>query len=145
MFRLLGLQHRRKNLKALIADTEMLANAGMQGNLNTRVDALKHKGDYRKIVQGINNMLDAIIDPLNLTARYVDKLSKGEIPEKITTNYNGDFKTIIQNLNALIAATNSITESAKLLAKGDLTVSLIPRSENDELMNVLVGLMFVKA
>jgi hypothetical protein len=67
--------------------------------LATRADASKHDGDFRKIVQGVNDTLDAVIGPLNVSADYVDKISKGNIPEKITDTYNGDFNTIKNNLN----------------------------------------------
>ena len=131
----------RTNLKTLIDESQILANAAIQGNLTTRADVSKHKGDFRKIVEGINNTLDAVIGPLNVTANYVDQLSKGEIPEKITQNYNGDFNTIKINLNTLIVATNLITENAKLIAGGDMTVELKPRSENDELIKSLAAMI----
>lgn len=55
----------RSNLKALIEDTSTLAAAAMQGRLDSRADAGRHEGDFRKIVAGINDTLDAIIGPLN--------------------------------------------------------------------------------
>jgi len=125
----------------LISDANSLANAAVQGNLATRADASKHNGDFARIVSGINNTLDSLIEPLNLTAQYVNDLSKGEIPNRINQNYNGDFKTIINNLNTLIDATNLITENAKLIAAGDMTVVLSPRSENDELIKSLAEMI----
>ena len=59
----------------------------------------KHQGDFRKIVQGVNDTLDAVIGPLNVAAEYVDRISKGDIPAKITDSYNGDFNEIKNNLN----------------------------------------------
>jgi len=125
----------------LISDANDLANAAVQGNLANRADASKHNGDFARIVSGINNTLDALIEPLNLTAQYVNDLSKGEIPNRINQNYNGDFKTIINNLNTLIDATNLITENAKLISAGDMTVELKPRSENDELIKSLAEMI----
>ena len=74
------------------------------GKLATRADAAKHQGDFRKIVQGVNDTLDAVIGPLNVAAEYVDRISKGDIPAKITDNYNGDFNEIKNNLNQCIDA-----------------------------------------
>ena len=56
----------------------------MEGKLATRADATKHQGDYRKIVEGVNDTLDAVIGPLNVAAEYVDRISKGDIPPNIT-------------------------------------------------------------
>jgi methyl-accepting chemotaxis protein len=48
----------RTNLKALIADASMLSRAAVEGKLATRADASKHQGDFRKIVEGVNDTLD---------------------------------------------------------------------------------------
>ncbi len=40
-----------------------------------------------------------MIGPLNVAAKYVDDISKGDIPAKITDTYNGDFNEIKNNLN----------------------------------------------
>ena len=42
----------------------MLVKAAVEGKLATRADATKHQGDYRKIVEGVNQMLDAILVPI---------------------------------------------------------------------------------
>jgi methyl-accepting chemotaxis protein len=127
----------RANLKALIEDTNMLAKTAMDGQLAIRADASRHQGDFRKIVEGVNNTLDSVIDPLNVAAMYVDRIAKGDMPELITDNYNGDFNNIKNNLNSLINAFNEIITKAKMVAQGDLTITLAKRSENDELMVAL--------
>ena len=64
----------------LVADADLLAKAAVDGKLATRADASKHQGDFRKIVQGVNDTLDAVIGPLNVAADYVDRISKGDVP-----------------------------------------------------------------
>jgi methyl-accepting chemotaxis protein len=95
----------------LISDATMLAAAGVDGKLAIRADALKHLGDFRKIIQGVNDSLDAVINPLNVAATYIERISKGDIPSVITDKYNGDFNTIKDNLNVLIKANNEITQT----------------------------------
>ena len=95
-------------VNALVADANMLSKAAVEGKLATRADASKHQGDFRKIVQGVNDTLDAVIGPLNVAAEYVDRISKGDIPEKITDSYNGDFNEIKNNLNQCIDAVNGL-------------------------------------
>ncbi|MDP4266495.1 MAG: methyl-accepting chemotaxis protein [Bacteroidota bacterium] len=111
-----GLKLIRKNLLLLVEDAEMLSKAAIDGKLVTRADAGKHLGDYRKIVQGVNETLDAVIKPLNMAANYVEKISKGDIPEKITDNYNGDFNIIKNNLNQCIEGLGGLVESSTVLA-----------------------------
>jgi methyl-accepting chemotaxis protein len=116
-------------LNAMIADTVMLAQAGVQGKLATRADVSKHQGDYRKVVQGVNDTLDAVIGPLNVSADYVDKISKGTIPPKITDPYNGDFNLIKNNLNACIDAVHALVEDAEMLAHTAVEGKLSTRAD----------------
>ena len=95
-------------LTNMIADANMLAKAAVDGRLDSRADATRHLGDFRKIVEGVNATLDAVIGPLNVAAEYVDRISKGEIPAKITDKYNGDFNEIKNNLNGCIDVMNGL-------------------------------------
>jgi methyl-accepting chemotaxis protein len=116
-------------VNALVADAGMLSKAAVEGKLATRADATKHGGDFRKIVQGVNETLDAVIGPLNVAAEYVDRISKGNMPEKITDNYNGDFNEIKNNLNAAIAAVNGLVADADKLAKAAVEGKLATRAD----------------
>ena len=118
-------------VNALIDDANLLAVAAVEGRLATRADASKHQGDYRKIVKGVNDTLEAVIGPLNVAANYVERISKGDTPQKITDAYNGDFNNIKNNLNLAIDAINEQAGTAQSIAEGDLSVSVNVRSEND--------------
>ncbi len=118
-------------VNALIDDANLLAVAAVEGRLATRADASKHQGDYRKIVKGVNDTLEAVIGPLNVAANYVERISKGDTPPKITDAYNGDFNNIKNNLNLAIDAINEQAGTAQSIAMGDLTVAVNVRSEND--------------
>jgi methyl-accepting chemotaxis protein len=122
------------SINALVADAAMLSKAAVEGKLATRADASKHQGDFRKIVQGVNETLDAVIGPLSVAAKYVELISIGNIPQPITDTYYGDFHTIKNNLNVLIAAMNDIVTAAQGISKGDLTVKILERSPQDKLM-----------
>ncbi|WP_420239461.1 methyl-accepting chemotaxis protein [Telmatobacter bradus] len=124
-------------VNALVADALMLSKAATEGKLATRADASRHHGDYRRIVEGVNDTLDAVIGPLNVAADYVARISKGDVPEKITDTYNGEFNAIKNNLNTLIGAMNEITHAAEQIAGGNLTVEIRERSPEDKLMKAL--------
>ncbi|MBK7003317.1 MAG: methyl-accepting chemotaxis protein [Rhodoferax sp.] len=129
------------SVNALVADANMLAKAAVDGKLSTRADASKHQGDFQKIVVGVNNTLDAVIGPLNVAAGYVDRISKGDIPPKITDSYNGDFNAIKNNLNDCIDATNQQANAAKAISLGDLTANVKIRSENDVIAKSLIDVI----
>jgi methyl-accepting chemotaxis protein len=124
-------------VNALIEDAKMLSQSAVDGKLATRADASRHQGDFRKIIQGVNDTLDAVIGPLNMAAEYVDRISKGDLPPRITDNYSGDFNEIRNNLNVLIDAMNEVTHAAQEIADGNLTIQVQKRSEQDHLMQAL--------
>ncbi|NPV28029.1 MAG: hypothetical protein HPY81_11530, partial [Firmicutes bacterium] len=102
-------------IQKLLDDANMLAGAAVEGKLDTRADATKHEGEYRKVIEGFNNTLDAVIGPLNVAAEYIDRISKGDIPPRITDNYNGDFNEIKNNLNICIDSVNGVLKEAESL------------------------------
>jgi methyl-accepting chemotaxis protein len=128
-------------VNALVADAGVLSKAAVEGKLATRADASKHHGDFKKIVQGVNETLDSVIGPLNVAAEYVDRIAKGDVPNKITDNYNGDFNEIKNNLNVLIDSMNEITAVAEEIATGNLQVSAKERSGQDKLMRALSSMI----
>jgi methyl-accepting chemotaxis protein len=103
-----------------------LSKAAVAGRLDERADAEQYKGEYRNIVSGVNDTLDAMTGPLNMTADYVDRISKGDIPPKITDEYKGDFNKIKNNLNTCIDSINGVIEEMEHMAKehdaGDIDV-----------------------
>ena len=117
------------NINALVTDSGLLVKAATEGKLATRADASKHQGDYRKIVEGVNQTLDAVIGPLNVSAEYVDRISKGDIPPKITDAYNGDFNEIKNNLNNCIANINALVTDSGLLVKAATEGKLATRAD----------------
>ena len=119
----------KQALNAMLADAALLTKAAVEGKLATRADASKHLGDYRKVVEGVNATLDAVIGPLNVSAEYVDRISKGDIPPRITDNYNGDFNEIKNNLNTCIDAVNALVADAGVLSKAAVEGKLATRAD----------------
>ena len=91
-------------LKNLISESKRLSEAAVAGKLETRGNPDLVSAEFRPIVEGVNDTLDAVVGPLMVSAEYVDRISKGDIPDKITDEYNGDFNEIKNNLNQCIDA-----------------------------------------
>ena len=114
-----------RTLGILIGEAKTLSVAAVEGKLQTRGNPDLVGLEFRPIVEGINATLDAVINPLNVAAEYVDRISKGEIPAKITDTYHGDFNKIKNNLNACIDGLAGLTEANQVLQRmsvNDLTV-----------------------
>ncbi len=118
-------------VQAMMADASMLTKAAVEGKLAVRADASKHQGDFQKIVAGVNSTLDAVIGPLNVTAKYVDDISKGVIPPVITDNYNGDFNLIKNNLNAVVKMMSDLLAQTDIIIQGAANGELEKRANAD--------------
>jgi methyl-accepting chemotaxis protein len=65
----------RSNLKALNADTQLLADAAKDGRVSVRADASAHQGDFRKIVEGVNETLEMIVGPIATVKSAVETIN----------------------------------------------------------------------
>ena len=126
-------------LQGLQKELARLTTASKEGKLTERGNQDEFQGAYANIVRGVNAILDAVIDPLNVAATYVDRISKGDLPPQITDTYHGEFNTIKNNLNTLIVAMNDVTHAAEEIAQGNLTVTVRERSGQDKLMQALIA------
>jgi methyl-accepting chemotaxis protein len=96
------------SVNAMIADANLLAKAAVEGKLATRADASKHEGDFRRIVEGVNNTLDAVIKPVNEAADCLREMAQGNLDVEVRGNYQGDHAVIKDNLNATLKSLNDI-------------------------------------
>ena len=111
------------------ADISLLINSAVEGKLDIRADITKYPGSNGKMLAGINNLLDAVIGPLNVTAEYVDRISKGDIPQKISENYRGDFNEIKNNMNHLIDVVNMRNSDINMLINATIEGKLDARAD----------------
>jgi methyl-accepting chemotaxis protein len=125
----------------LIIDADKLAKAAADGNLDIRADTGKHYGDFKKVVEGINNTLENIAIPFRTSSELIQKISIGENPSISNEKYLGEYAILKSSINNLIMSNNMIIDKAKQIAMGDLTVMLEKRSDKDELMISLNGMV----
>ena len=105
----------RTSLYTLIEETQGVTGAAERGNLSYRADVNRLNGVYAAIVAGINNALDAVVKPLRVTADYIDRIGKGDIPSAITDTYQGEYETIRKNINSCIAGLGALVEAKEVL------------------------------
>ncbi|WP_456237428.1 methyl-accepting chemotaxis protein [Geomesophilobacter sediminis] len=130
-----------KMMNDLLAQTDLLIRAAADGELDRRADASLFVGGWNKLVVGVNDTVTNIVDPLMVTATYVDRISKGDIPPTITAEYKGQYNIIKTNLNVLIAAMQTITHAAQEIADGNLLIDVKERSPQDELMRAMANMV----
>jgi methyl-accepting chemotaxis protein len=118
-------------VQSLVTDAGMLADEAVAGRLLTRADAEKHQGQFHTIISGVNNTLDAVIGPLFTTAQCVAQIGMGQIPDKITTEYQGDFEEIKESLNNSIDNMNNLVDDVNMLVQAALDGEFEKRADTE--------------
>ncbi|MFO0582014.1 MAG: bacteriohemerythrin [Anaeromyxobacter sp.] len=117
------------SVNALVADTRVLAEGAVAGKLDVRADANRHRGDFRKIVEGVNATLDALVGPLQKASDALDRISRGDVPTPITEEWRGDFRKVRDSLNTSIAAITRLVNDSSALVDGAVNGHLSMRAD----------------
>jgi methyl-accepting chemotaxis protein len=130
-------------VNALVVDAHRLSQAGVEGRLAVRVDAAQHQGEFRRIVQGVNDTLDGVVGPLTAAAAIMNEISRGAIPSRITEEYRGDFAALKDSLNRCIDAVNALVADATGLSaaavEGRLDVRADPARHSGDFRRIIAG------
>jgi methyl-accepting chemotaxis protein len=96
-----GLGDMRRNINSLVEELGGVIAAARKGELKTRGDAGRFQGAYREIMGGLNQTLDAVVEPLNDIAGVLGVLAQGNLSARVTGAYEGDFDSLKGACNTL--------------------------------------------
>jgi methyl-accepting chemotaxis protein len=97
-----------QKINALVADTQLLSEGAVRGELNLRVNVNKHEGDFRKVVAGINATLDAMVAPITDCKQVMSYLEKGDLTHLMRRDYQGDFSQLAVAVNSSVENLRSL-------------------------------------
>ncbi len=83
---------------------------------------------------------NSIIKPLFKTNDLINKLSKGDIPDKVETKRNDEIGVILESVNKLVAYLKNTTQFSKELAEGKFSHKFNSSGDTDVLGNSLIDL-----
>jgi methyl-accepting chemotaxis protein len=92
-------------LHNLASQAGALRDAVVAGQLAQRGDPAQVSPEFRPVIEGVNQMMDAYARPIALTADYVTRVAEGDAVPYITDEYAGDFDRIKVSLNELVRVT----------------------------------------
>ncbi len=90
----------RSNLKGIADELNSLIRASQDGRLEVRADAKRFDGDWEKLLLGVNDIVEAIINPIAEAARVLEDLSNYDLRVRVKGDYKGDHAKIKESLNA---------------------------------------------
>jgi len=96
----------KKAMEAVFGDVNTLAAAAVAGELETRADASRHDGEFKRIVEGLNRTLDAVIAPINEATGALERLAERDLRARVAGSYRGDLARLKDALNGTAQALN---------------------------------------
>lgn len=116
-----------ETIRHLVADVGTLSKAAVEGKLATRADATKHQGDFQKIVQGVNDTLDAVIGPINEAAEVLAATAEKDMTKRVKGDYKGQLAELKENINQAIEnldqTLGQVTEAVDQVMSGGNQIS----------------------
>ncbi len=115
----------KNNLKSVNSSLTSLIDSAIDGKIDSRVDTALYKGDWKKLMEGLNHLLHAVSEPINEANNVLVKLSAGDFDVSVTKNYKGSFAKMMNSFDKMITSTGSyiseITDILGLIAEGNLS------------------------
>jgi len=93
-----------RSIQRMYEDAVFLTEEALAGRMKSRADAKKHEGDYQKIINGVNEILDNVMAPVNEAMAVMKKLSNKDLTTRVNGAYKGDMLVFKEDINT--AATN---------------------------------------
>jgi methyl-accepting chemotaxis protein len=109
-----------------------LVEASRQGRLEERGRPDQFQGAHREIVQGINDMLDAILLPIGEGNRILAQISSGKIDELISQTYKGDHEKMKQAVNNVAVVLQGLQKELGRLNDASKDGQLSERGKPDQ-------------
>ncbi len=109
-----------------------LVDASRDGRLTERGRVDQFDGVYREIVQGINEMLDAILLPIGEGNRILAQISSGKIDELIAQTYKGDHEKMKQAVNNVAIVVQSLQKEMARLTDASKEGQLSDRGKPEQ-------------
>jgi methyl-accepting chemotaxis protein len=136
-----NIERLRVAVRALITEVNVLSKASAEGKLATRADATKHQGDFRKFVEGVNEMLDAILLPIGEGNRILAQISSGKIDELIAQTYKGDHEKMKQAVNNVAVVLQGLQKELGRLTEASRDGLLSERGKADQFQGAYAGIV----
>jgi methyl-accepting chemotaxis protein len=130
----IGSSQKAQDTDLLLVSQEImrLVDASKEGRLTERGRADQFDGVHREIVQGINEMLDAILLPIGEGNRVLAQISSGKIDELIAQTYRGDHEKMKQAVNNVAAVLQGLQKELVRLIEASKDGQLSERGKPEQ-------------
>lgn len=120
-------QRLKQAVLGVAQQTSALIAAARSGDLSVRGNTAKFQGIYAGLVQGANDMTEAVAAPIDEAARVLERVAEGDLLVRVNGQYQGEYLRIKQALNiaveSLAAALGDVRNSTEHIASASTEVS----------------------
>jgi len=113
---------------------QQLIAAASAGELGARLEAAHFEGFMQRLAGGVNQMLDAIVAPLQQVKAAMARLAEGDLSQRVDGDFKGEFaalrdavNTSVDNLRDMVgqirSAATGLNTSASEIAQGNADLS----------------------
>ena len=124
----ISLEKLRKTFKTINEELHSLVVLASNGDLSKRIDPQNFEGEWSKVVIEMNNLLEAVEEPIKETEAVLKRTACGDFSSTIKGNYKGDFLQIKNTVNHTIKTLSDyvtdISRNLEAISGGDLTVKI---------------------
>ncbi len=100
-------------ISEILEEADVLIKANKDGNLNLRGNSSKFEGEWGKLIEGINSILDAIVAPLNESTDVLKVMAKGDFTARVSGAYKGDHQVIKNSINTVNESLSEALQKVK--------------------------------
>ncbi len=125
-------------LQGLQQELQRLTQSSRDGQLSERGKPEQFKGAYAEIVDGVNQMLDAILLPIGEGNRILSLIRGGDLRERVEIPCKGDHDKMKQAVNGVHAWLSDLIAYVTKIANGDMAAEMDKASKDDQIHEWLV-------
>ncbi len=118
----------RETILKIESEIKYVIKNTLDGDIEKRIDSKKYQGDWEKLFNGMNEILDAFNTPIKESMEVMLEMKQGHFNVLMQGDYKGDFNQIKETLNSTISSTaeyiNDISHLLEGLADGNLKQSV---------------------
>ncbi len=115
-------------------EIEKLVSDAIAGQLDARLDPDAYQGFLKGLSRGINELMDAIVNPLSEGIETMQALAEGDLTRNMDGEYSGEFKVLSDAVNStienlrnmvsdIVSASSNINVSSNEIAQGNANLS----------------------
>ena len=115
-----------ESLKDMNREVLDLTDSALKGELDDRADVSLHKGSYAEMVNGLNQLMEAILTPINETSEVLEATAAKNLTKRVSGKYQGKFADLKSNVNETINALDlALTQVAESVSKVSASVNQV--------------------